>query len=487
LARQVGFDYRDISFGYSVRVRYGLKTILFDGQVRQVRERIVGGNSLIEITALGWGVVFGDDRLNWVFCDTRFTRWTVDPVEASPYRPDRFTTDQNDRLYVALRSSQFYEQNDYMAIRYTLPAGQTLSRVAGDWELNVPTDWGGTVTMTVTTSAPEVLLSQGADGSGSFDANVAVGAPTWVELRLNFTATDGTNYALGEDVDDIVWAELTNVRVYAETTGDVTGLVIFQKLVSEASASDHGLSSGTADLDDPGLTLEPAVFDADWSLEKVAQWVARFGDSDGNALAWGVRFDDQRTIFLEVQDRETVGYSVRREAQVRAETAGDWQQSWQQRYGVYRDADGIVQRTADVVDQETIDNLGGFARRSDLQVMVTTDPAVVGSLLDIAIAEQGPIRSKSSLQVTGFAQTANAGDVFCELMQAGSMVRVEDFRAREAALEVTFNLSDTFTTGMGVIIEVDAVRHTAKISLGEETETLVRYLAILGELRGYGG
>ncbi len=485
-AREVGFDYRDLGFGYEVRVRYGLETLLYVGQVRQVKEEMRGAASTIEVTALGWGVVFGDDRLNWAFCDTRFGRWTVDPTPASPFRPDRFATDQNDRLRVTFRSNQFYEVNDYMALRHTLPVGQVLSRVAADWELNIPADWGATATMRVRTSAGENLLNQAADGNGAMDVNVAVGAPTWVELQLLFTAADGSVYAMGEGEDDITWAELTDVRVYAEDTGDVTGLTIFERLIEAGAESEHGLSDSTADVSDPGLVLEPSVFDADWSLEKVARWVAGFGDEDGNPLAWGLRFDGDKKVFLETVDRLTIGYSVRREAQVAMETAGDWQQSWQQRYGVYRDADGVVTRTADVVDEDTIEALGGYARRSELAVSVTTDPAVVGSLLDLAISEQGPMRTKSSLRVSGFVQTENAGDVFCELMRAGRLGRVQDFRAREAALTAVFSLSDTYTTEMASIVEVDASSHAARVVLSQEGEVLTRYLAMLRELRGQG-
>lgn len=482
--RAVGFDYRDIAFGYDVRVRYGLETILFSGQVRQVRETIIGGVNMIEVTALGWGVVMGDDRLNWLFCDTRYGAWTVDPEPAGSFRPDRFQTDQNDRLRVTMRSSQFYDQNDYMAVRYSMPAGQVLARVSADWELNVPTYWGGTAEMRVRTSAAEDFLSQTADGSGSFDENVAVGAPTWVELQLLFTAAAGTSYAMGDEEDDIAWAMLENVKVFAEDTTDVTAQAIFEKLVEVASQDEHGLDGSTADVDDPGLNLEPAVFDSDWSLEKIATWAAKFGDLGGDPLAWGIRFDAQRRIFLETIDRLSIGYSVRREAQVQAETAGDWQQSWQKRYAVYRDADGVVQRTADEEDEETIEALGGYARRSEMSVSVTTDPVVVGSLLELAIAEQGPMRTKSSLSVSGFVQTENQGDVFCELMQAGEMVRVQDFRAREAELAAIFDLSDTYTTGLAAVVEVDATNHVARVVLGTESETLARYLAILGELKG---
>jgi hypothetical protein len=484
LPREVGFDYNDLGLGFDVRVRYGLETVLFHGQVRQVTENVVGGVSSISVTALGWGVVAGDDRLNWVFCDTRYGQWTVEPEMAGSYRPDRCSADQSDRLRLTLRSNQFYDQNDYGAIRYTLPAGQVLARVSADWELNVPTNWAGTTTLRVRTSAGENLLSQAADGSGSFDVNIAVGAPTWVEVQLLFTAAAGTNFAMGEDEDDIVWGEISSVKVYAEDTDDVTGDLIFAKLVEIASQSEHGLSDSLADVEAPDLALEPAVFDADWSLEKVAQWVTQFGDGEGNELAWGVRLDDQKIIFLEAIDKVTVGYSVRKSDQARAETAGDWQQSWQQRYAVYRDADGVVQRTADVEDEVTMEALGGYARRGDLQVSVTTDPNVVGNLLDLAIAEEGPMRTKSSVEVCGFVQSGGNGDIFCELMQAGKMVRVEDFRAREAALTSVFDLSDTYTTGLATVVEVDATRHTARVVLGTESDTLARYLAILGQLRG---
>lgn len=485
-ARPVGYDYQDLAFSYDVVVRYGLETILFDGQVRQIQEGITGGINTIEVTALGWGVVFGDDKLNWVFCDTRAGQWTSDPEASGSYRPDRFALDQYDRLFIGFRSRQFYETDDYAAWRYTLPAGQVLARVSATWELNIPDDWGATASLRVVTGEAEALLSQSADGSGTMDENVATGSPTWVEFRLVFTGSDGTVYAIDESDDGITWGKLTDVVIYAESTENVTGQTVFNKLVAVASQSEHGMDDSTARIEDPGLVLRSVAFETDMALEDIATWVCQFGDADNRMLAWGVAFDADRTIFLEVVDKTTVGYLVPRAAQVKATTMGDWSESYQKRYAVYTDPYGQVVRTADVEDEETIEALGGYARRADFQVSVATDSGVVDSLLALAIAEGGPIATKSSVEVSGFVLSANGGEVFCELMRAGKMVVVEDFRAREAALEPVFDLSDTYTAGLATIVEVDAIRHVVRISLGTEADTLDRFLAFLGELRGHG-
>jgi len=482
-ARQVGFDYADLAFSFGVRVRYGLETVLFDGQVRQIKEGVRGGIHTITVTALGWGVVCGDDKLNWVFAEKRYGAWTVDPEPDGSYRPDRFSGDQNDRLLLAMRNNEFYEQNDYVAMRYTLPTGQSITRFSASWELNVPDDFGGSVELTVVTSAAETLLTQTTDGSGAVDENIAVGAPTWIEFRLESTASDGTCYSVSDDEDGLAWATLTDATVYAGETDDVTALHIFQKLVEVMSADDHGLSDDVDDIADPGLVLEPAIFESDQALEEIAKWAASFGDANGLALAWGIRFDDSRTVFLESIDRANVAYSVRRDAQMNAETSGDWQGSHQQLYGRYKDADGNIVRTSDVEDAVTIEALGGYARRSELDVSVTTDASVVASILALAIAEKGPIATKSSLSVAGFVQTANGGEMFAELLQAGKMISIEDFRAREAALSGGLDLSDTFTTGLAAIVEVDAKSHEVRVVLESETETLARYLAVLGGLR----
>lgn len=482
-ARAVGFDYADLAFGFAVRVRYGLETVLFDGQVRQIKESVSGGIHTIVVTALGWGVVCGDDKLNWMFAEKRYGAWTVDPEPSGSYRPDRLATDQNDRLFLSLRSNQFYDQNDYAVLRYTVPDGQSISRFSASWELNVPADWGGSVSMTVVTSAGETLLSQSADGVGTVDQNIAVGSPTWIEFRLASTAADGTNYAVSDEEDGLAWAKLTDITVYAGETEDVTALHIFQKLVEVLSADTHGLSDSTAEIADPGLVLEPAVFESDQAVEEIAKWAASFGDENGLALAWGVRFDDTRTLFLEAIDRVSVAYQVRRDAQLNAETSGDWQGSHQQLYGRYKNADGNMVRTADVEDADTIAALGGYGRRSEIDVAVTTDPNVVASILALAIAERGPMATRSSLSMAGFVQTANGGEVFAELMQAGKMVSIEDFRAREAALAGGLDLRDTFTTGLAAIVEVDAKSHQVRVVLESETATLARYLAILGGLR----
>jgi len=484
LARRIGFDYNDLGFGFEVRVRYGLKTILFCGQIREVSEQIGGGVEMLAVTALGWGVIFGDDQLNWIFCDTRLGEWEIDPDASGSYRPDRFSSEKRDGLLLSLRGNTHYEQNDYVAIRYTVPSGQTLSRFSASWELNIPSGWGGSARLEIKTSAGEDLLSQTADGSGSIDEVVATGSPTWVEMRLYSTATAGTNYAMDETEDGLCWGKLTNVKVWGDESADITGQEIFTKLVAVASESEHGMSSSTAEIGDPAVALEPAAFDSDWKLEQIAKWAAQFGDYDNRAVAWGVRFNEDRVIFLETIDRATVGYSVGKDSLVRAETAGDWSKSWQKRYGRYKDESGTVVRTADVEDADTIEALGGYARRSDLEVSVTSDSDLVATILDLAIAESGPIGTKSSLSLSGFVRSGNGGEMFCELMQAGKMLRVEDFRAREAALEGGYNLSDTYTTGLAAVVEVDAISHTVRVALGSESDTLARYLAILGELRG---
>ena len=163
-------------------------------------------------------------------------------------------------------------------------------------------------------------------------------------------------------------------------------------------------------------------------------WACKFGGADNALLAWGVRLDDQRTVYLEEQDLTTVKYYVRRRSGLTTQVKGDLRQSHQKLYGVYTDSDRQVQRTADIAASDVIADLGGHYRRAAYKVQGQMDEATALRVVQMALDEGSMPKVTTSFTVSDQIYTATGKPVSVDEIQAGGIVVVDDFRAREATL-----------------------------------------------------
>lgn len=476
LDRRLGFDYRDIGFGYRVQLRKYLDTMLFDGQIRKIVENQADPDR-IDVTALGWNVLFGDDVLNWVFCDTRLMLWQGSETASGSFRPDKFDYDLQDQIQFKPRRGVDYDANDYARVRYTFQFGEVAERIKFDWDVALPGSWPGK--LEVRDSDGNVLWSKTTTDSGTGQNLTTSGSPTYFEVRFYVTAA-GENTA----ADGTVYGTLTNVKVYGVEDAILDGGVIAKKVLSGVlTQAYHGLSSSDSQIESPGLVLEPAAFDADMTLEQIMKWLCQFGDSDGNPLAWGVEMNDLKRMFLETVDLTSVRYVVQRDSALQAQVAGDMQQSWQKVYGAYTDAGGAVQRTSDLTDANAIEDLGGYARRRALQVEGTTDEAKVLEAVDLFLAENARPQVTSSFTVKGDIYTPVLASVPFDEVQAGGMIQVREFRAREATLTPN-DFRDLWTTFRLVGVEVDEDAHSVRLIPAGDRASFERYMALLAQMGG---
>lgn len=475
LPRQVGYDYRDIGFNYRVQLRKGLDTVLFDGQVRQITE----GSNQIDVTALGWNVLAGDDAFNWIFCDTRYMTWEGSETPSGSFCPDKADYDLQDQIQFKPRRGVDFEANDYSRVRYTFPFGEVAERIKFDYDVAFPDSWPGKIE--VRDSNGVVLWSKTATESGTGVDLTTTGSPTYFEVRF-YVITAGENTA----DDGTVYAKLTNLKVYGVDDTTVDGGVIAKKVLDDVlSQSDHGLSASTARIESPGLALEPSAFDTDMAPGQVMSWLCQFGDEDGNPLAWGVEMNDLQRLFLETMDLTTIRYVIRRESALQAQVSGDAQESWQKVYGMWTDTVGEVHRTADRTDPEAIDDLGGYARRRALSVDGVTDEAQALKAVDLYLEENSLPKVSSSFTIRGNVYTPALNPMTFDEVKAGGMVQVRDFRAREATLSLD-DFRDQWTTFQLVGVEVDEDAHSVRLIPAGDVSGFERYMALLAQLKARG-
>jgi len=323
----------------------------------------------------------------------------------------------------------------------------------------------------------EVLDSEGslwsatatADGSGVVTASSGA---TYFEVRFYVTAA-GENTA----VDDTVYGELTNAKVFACVGNAVTVDLVAKDLVTYLA--DHGLSADISKIEAVARDLPATVvFEQDETPKDAMNWCAQFGGVGDTLLAWGVELNEEKRVYLEHQDLATVRYYVRRNAGLRAQVRGDLKQSRQKLYVVYKTDAGEEQRTDDVEAADEIEDFGDYYRRGPYKARGNIDAAAAVTLADMVLAAEKKPKVTTSFTVSDRAYAATGKAIHVNELQAGGIVILSDFRAYEAmASETDFRTQWTSFELVGV--EIDEEQGTARLIPAGDRRSFEQFLARL--------
>ncbi|RKY09638.1 MAG: hypothetical protein DRP56_02360 [Planctomycetota bacterium] len=467
--REIGRDYADLGYWYRVKKRLGIRTILFDGFLTDIEES-QSDSSVITCTAMGWSSVFGDDRFNKVYRDSRPGEWTSSEDEDGDFQPEKFDYDLSNGLWLEPRRGVDFVTGEYVYVRYDIPYDRNLYNVRFEYELELPNSWPGKLEVR---DDGGVLWSVTSTASGSKSLATSSGA-TYIEVRF-YVTDDGENTA----VDDTVYANLTTVII----AGDPVNTTIEQIAIDLVSfLADHGLTQDTSKIGAVGGTLPNTVaFENDQSPQAIMEWAAQFGGDSDSLLAWGVQTNDKRRMYLEAQDLTTIKYVVRRASGLTAQIKGSLKNSAQKLYGVYQDENHQVQRTADKDATALIAEMDGNFRRSEYKVEGTLDTATIDQVLTLALAENQQPRVTTSFSVSDFVYSPTGKRIPVTRLQAGGIVMVDDFRAREATLSRN-DYRTQWTSFQLVGVEIDEERNTARLIPAGDRREFEQFLIKLSKL-----
>lgn len=479
LKRRPGFNYMDVGHGFRVQLLKGWR-VLFDGQIVRITERS-GHDGGVEIWALGWVHLMQSDTYNWIYCDTRADMWKTDEQPAGLYRPDHFDWQKEESsITVYPRRGTDYEASEYVLARYTFSFGETVSRFKADYRLSMPSEWlseGGLLRLELADSNDAILWSTVVDGSGSLDLAVT-GAPAWIEVHLVFVnAGEHTR-----ETDD-VFGQLSNIHVYSVNVQTLDAKIIADDLVAYMYRDGKGLSASTAKVYQPGLALEPVIFETDMTPTEVLTWCCQFGDAYNHPLAWGVTFDDNHYLFLEPVDLTNIRYVIDgHDASLEIERVGDWEDSAQKVYAIYQDSDQQIVRTGDITASAVLAKLGGFYRRLPLQINAPVSGAMALALALTWLAENQYPAVSGSITVHGGVRTPDGRFVPVEDILAGGLVQVREWRAQEALLSAN-DYRDQTTTFPLAGVKIDYASRSAELIPRATSDVFARQMAIIEQLK----
>lgn len=471
--RRVGFNYADIGHAYRVRIYKGPWRCLFDGQLTRLSERITPDGGEIECWCLGWIHTANADTFNRVYRDNRYNQWFTSETPDDHFQPQKFSVETSSYLLLkprqgSLQDDDFVLDGDYTYLRYVFSFGESAVHLTADYKVELP----GSFPAKAQIWAGDVLLWEcAATASGALDLLATNGAATF-EIRFVITA-DGDVSA----EDDTVYALFWNVAVSSTSISVLDQKVIADDIVQVLQA--HGLSADTQHITPTGFNLAQAVFETDQTPADVLTWACEFGDANGNPLAWGVMFDDQRTLFLEAMNLSSVGYVLDPVRAESIERIGDWAESAQIIYGVFTTPEGQVYRTADYGASQIIDRLGGYYRRQAVN-LGTLPSNLVASLLTTYLNEKATPQTTGSYIVRQ-AWTGEGRPIPFDEFIPGKLAQIREFRALEAEGDAA-DFRDKTTTFMVYGLTVSHDDGTVELMADTQSSDFQRQMAVIEHL-----
>lgn len=297
------------------------------------------------------------------------------------------------------------------------------------------------------------------------------GDPQGIELRMEA-------YIAGT-ADETSFVQLDSIKVYS-TTSDSNIETLATAMVTLLSAAGHGLSSSTDEIESISNVLEPMFFEFASPADALT-WGSKFGDGSSGLVAWGVRLNDNKVLFIETQDTATIDYVIRKTGPVDASASGDIQDSFQQVRGVYSDKLGKQQITAWQSDSDAYFN-SKYRRKSVKLDSVDTDSEAVDAITIFLDENKAPKRTTSYSVGEGAVFTMEGVQIpVDEIKATGRLTMIEDWRSIETGFGGT-DLRDYWTKEQIVAVEVNYDDGTATLTPAGARKNFERYMADLAQL-----
>ncbi len=456
LPRKKG-SYSDFGFGYEVKLRKGLDTILFHGFISAIEI----SDSGYTINCLGYKSLLQWDKFSWVFRDDRVDRWVGGCEPQGSSRPDKFNTatswdiENVDGSYTSYSGLRFlpksgvdYVEEDYTYLRYRFENGETAYRIVFNWKSNFRNNWPGK--FQIEDSDGNVLFMIDYSGEGSED--IIIDSGNFVMCK--FIATDtGNNTA----EDETIYFNMWNVNVYS-CEDDIQQ--VFLK-IADYMNNTYSFSSSTLLIEDVNISL-PRTYFKDSTPQEVLATTSKYAD-----IVWGLTYDDSKRFFLttnsfntEYKIHEPEPYSIR----------GDLTDTYQIVYAKYKDVFGIERYTSEVGDDDIIDHIG--LHKKELIDVGDISEEEIDTALQKSLDDNKLPKVATSFNVKGVVKNQFHQNIDVDEIRAGAYLIVSEGLDNETSLLDSSNYLTFFISE----VEVDYDNKEATLSPKDFIPTFDAYM-----------
>lgn len=335
--------------------------VVWEGRLEDIA--IVDGG--ISLSAFGYQRALSDMPYTALWSKSGSADWRpVTTDEAAAMQPDRYEMDNNNRLYIAPRKGENYNNQTHIgAYSYAAPHGgndATLATFACSYSMTLPAGWEFRVQTRDDDFANAVVentvTATGVNQTGTLNLTLTAKNRIVVEIRNN------TGGASAIAADTGTWfLKLTSLRLKNATTATITAGQIAAALAAAVSNLNSSQLAADAALIGPTTTdMLDELYEDEWP----AAILDRLGILHG--YQWSV-WEDRRLTFQAVTTAPRAWY---------VDVGGlELQRSLDRvrnsAYAVYRDAAGRTLRTATIGNTDSQARYG-IIRRGFVSVQTTS-------------------------------------------------------------------------------------------------------------------
>lgn len=461
-----------IVLNYRVVAMNGL-TIVWEGYVTGLEAAIEQDRYGWSVTCIGfWGNYLMTRQINKPWADKRIDEsvWVYQTAIATFTAAEKCTVDRNNRIRFTPKA-EAWSTNQFAAVAYTAPTGQTIKRVVFNYDLQEAAQaWqAGLYNVTAGSTVWNVTSS----GTGSADTTLATPSQTvWLYLRAQANQTPTSN--------GTYYAEFSGIVVYTET-----GAINLTEIATDVIGYVTELSANTRLIASNTFSLVPFVANPK-KYADVLMDAASYGDSSYNAWACGVRGSDLSSdgkpiLFAEQQPALTdYDYALRLDDEnvsVSARFVRDLTKVANWVAVIYRNEQGhqaiiTPDNDATLTDATSVTAYG----RRDAWITVDTESSTTATNYArryLAAHKDPNPQASNDIEVVGYIRDKAGNPVATSEIEPGKRLKVENY------------LNDLSGTGLTILITrtqyVDE-SETCRLSFGEPNSLDV-YLARIGRER----
>ncbi|HEU5013948.1 MAG TPA: fibronectin type III domain-containing protein [Roseiflexaceae bacterium] len=384
--------------------------VIWSGRVEEPGFTVDADGAAFTCTAYGYQQAFDDLPYIALWSDASYDRWY--PWQTGFTTIEKWTMDQQGRLFMGAKGSVYGNLADSGAFRYDIPAGSTrnLTTILFDAAVLLPTNW--IIDLRDTTTFAVLWTKTGNGALQTFNAqSVSVNTRSVYFQVYNST---GATVTLTNDSQYYFRALNVSVKTAASVTPDA---IVTDMLSAVRAVNPSQLHSSTAYVQAPGLTLPDESY-TDANMRDVLDTLAGYGDTatPPNRYAWRV-WADQIARFTPVSTG-SMTYVVSVGA-YQADQA--LKQVATQLYARYTDSSGVAQVTSTATVTGATPRI---IRRLAIQSQSTTS-AQATQERDAAVADQQQAKPRVSMTIQRISDTRGARVPLYRL-RAGDVLELRD-------------------------------------------------------------
>lgn len=429
-------------------IRNGL-AVCYEGWVANL-ERLLDtyGRGMLVPCMGAWGSILMKRRLNKPWCDTRLGEeaWAWN---ASASGAEKCTIDRYNRLRFTPKR-EAWSAGEQAIVTYTAPAGQTIKRIAFNYDLQ---EAGQKWVLGLWNHAAVATIWQ------AWASNPVPGTPIGYDSSTLAIPTQAFTIYFIADAnqtpasDGTIYGQITNPKVYTET-----GAIDLTEVAKDIIGAFSDLNSSVDYIQSNAYTLEPFITNGEELLADILTRAAGYGDAALNQWAVGCLESEKApspngkpVLFAEpypvLTDYDYIVAVDEPNLEAPISYDQDFGGVWNAVHIEYKDAEGKTRYLTPADDANLKDDasIAAYGRRDYLLQLDTASTATATNAARrfLAAHKEPRWRMTAPVNVRGYVRSKSGQRVPASQIRAGKRLKIENYSIDISGSGLTFLISQT--------------------------------------------